>query len=143
MFSLFAFSMWYTVVNPHLWIYTCVAALLRNDLPFPHTVSVENFPFSHLTPYCLYTLYLLLIGSIADLFPLCNVTFISASAISNPIPNQSDRTSADILECISFEDTSRRSIRLIRNLIRYSGCQYKSNVTKRNDISYTRNKQEV
>ena len=67
-------------------------------------MSVEKFPFNSFTPNCLSALYLLLIGGIADLVPLCNIAFRVACALSIPIPNQSARTSVDILECLSVEE---------------------------------------
>ena len=79
-------------------------ALLRNDLLFTHNVSVENFPFIHLTPYCPYALYLLLIGSIADLVLIYSVSFRVAFALSITIPNRSAITSPDILEYLSVEE---------------------------------------
>ena len=103
MFSLFTLSMWYTVVNPHLWLCTCVLALLSNDLLFPYRLSVENFHFNCLTPNFLSALYVLLIWSIAYLVNLCNVSFRVALALSIPIPDRSSRTSADILECLSVK----------------------------------------
>ena len=67
-------------------------------------MSVENFPFSRFTPYCLSALYILLIGSTADLVPLCSVAFRVTYVLSILIPNRSARTSADILEFISVKE---------------------------------------
>ena len=67
-------------------------------------MSVENFPFSRLTPYCLSDLHLLLIGSIADLVTLCNVAFRVTFALSVPIMNRSTRNSPDILERLSVKE---------------------------------------
>ena len=67
-------------------------------------MSVENFPFNRLTPNCLSALYLLLIGSITYLVPLCKIALRVAFILYIPIPNRSARTSADILEFLSIEE---------------------------------------
>ena len=102
-FLSFALFVWYTVINPHLWIYTSVSALLLKDLLLPHSVSVEYFPFWRFTPYCRSVLYLLLIGSMSDIVSLCRVYFKLAFDSSIPIPNISEITSADIFVCLLVE----------------------------------------
>ena len=65
---------------------------------------MEYFTLMRFIPYCCSTLYLLVIESMADLVPLCKVSFEVVFDLSIPIPNQSARTSTDILVYLSVEE---------------------------------------
>ena len=77
--------------------------LAFRDFFGPYNVSVANFPLSRFVWKNLSALYLLAIGSIADLIPRCVVTLNVALARWMPMPNLSASVSSVTFVCRSVE----------------------------------------